>query len=226
MKTNNLVSVIIPVFNGERFLKQAIESVLIQSYPNVEIIVLDDGSTDLTKEIATSFSKVVYSYQENQGVAAARNKALELANGYYIAYLDSDDFMPHNKLAFQIDYLMNNPTIGFCIGMINNFVEPGYEISDSDLDYFMNHEKLGLPTMVTYKHLYDEVGLYNINYKTGSDFEWVARANDKGVKFSILNDVLLNRRIHSTNLTLGARKSKKVMLYDILRESMIRKRNQ
>ena len=100
---NKLVSVIIPVYNGENYLSQAIDSVIDQTYSPIELIIVDDGSTDKSKEIASSYSQVNYVYQENQGVAIARNTGIFKSQGEYIAFLDQDDIWTANKLKLQVD---------------------------------------------------------------------------------------------------------------------------
>jgi glycosyltransferase involved in cell wall biosynthesis len=224
MKEKYLVSVIIAVFNGGRFLKQAIKSVINQTYKNIEIIVIDDGSTDNSAEIAKSYSEVIYKYQANSGVASARNAALQIVKGDFIAFLDADDFYPEDKLSIQINYLIENKNTDCCIGNVDNFQEPGYDISTNDYNHFMNKEKIGLPTMVTHKHVFDRVGNFNISYITASDYEWITRAKDFDVKIDILPQVLLYRRIHNTNLSLAGKNNAAKLRLRILKESLDRKR--
>jgi glycosyltransferase involved in cell wall biosynthesis len=107
------VSVIIPTYNRAKFVGDAIQSVLDQTFTDYEIIVVDDGSTDNTKAILGQFKdKIRYIYQENQGVSAARNRGIQAAQGEYIAFLDSDDLFLPTKLEKQIAYLLQNPDIG------------------------------------------------------------------------------------------------------------------
>jgi len=219
-----LVSVIIAVYNGDRFLKQAIESVLSQSYSNVEVIVLDDGSTDLTAEIAKSYSQVVYQYQANAGVASARNAALKIAKGDYISFLDSDDFYHPNKLKKQLGHLASNKAIDCSLVHLDNFLEEGYELTPELEDYFFNREKLSLITFLACRTIFDKVGDFNITYKTGSDFEWMTRVKELGLRIELLPDILLKRRIHNTNLTVTREKDDKKMRFRILKESLERKR--
>ncbi len=117
------VSVIVPVYNGDRYLIDAIDSILVQTFQDLEIIVVDDGSTDNSPQIAQRYDSVVhYLSQTNQGVAASRNLGLAAAKGDYIAFLDQDDiFLPH-KLSSQVDLLEQNPKLG----MVNS----GWEIID------------------------------------------------------------------------------------------------
>ena len=117
------VSVIIPAYNGERYIAEAIDGVLSQTFTEYEIIVVDDGSTDNTSQIARQYGdRVNYLSQANQGVAASRNLGMAAARGEYIAFLDQDDvFLPH-KLASQVDLLDRDPNLG----MVNS----GWQIVD------------------------------------------------------------------------------------------------
>lgn len=97
------VSTIIPAFNGERFIGQAIESALAQTYTNIEIIVVDDGSTDATREVVAQYAgRVAYLHQPNAGVAAARNRGIREAHGDFIALLDQDDVWRCDKIKIQV----------------------------------------------------------------------------------------------------------------------------
>ncbi|HKV36457.1 MAG TPA: glycosyltransferase family A protein, partial [Pyrinomonadaceae bacterium] len=113
----HLVSVIIPVFNGERFLREAVQSVLDQGDSSVEIIVVDDGSTDGTETVARSLP-VRYLHQTNQGPAAARNRGIEHAQGSLLAFADADDLWPVNKLELQLPCLLRDPKIDIVLGRI------------------------------------------------------------------------------------------------------------
>jgi glycosyltransferase involved in cell wall biosynthesis len=113
MQQNALVSVVIPTYNYGRFVTEAVESALTQTYPNVEVIVVDDGSTDDTKERLAGYGdRIRYIYQENQGLSAARNTGLRAARGRFIALLDSDDAFHPRKLEFQVKLLEGCPDVG------------------------------------------------------------------------------------------------------------------
>ena len=114
--SNPLISVVIPTYNSAEFLVQALNSVLNQTYTNYEIIVIDDGSTDNTSQAIESYrSQIKYFYQDNQGVAAARNKGMELARGEFVAFLDADDLFLPQKLRQQIATFTANPDAGMVI---------------------------------------------------------------------------------------------------------------
>ncbi|MEM8828037.1 MAG: glycosyltransferase [Cyanobacteria bacterium P01_G01_bin.19] len=137
------VSVVIPTYNSADFLVKALESVFSQTYQNYEVVLVDDGSTDNTKTVIEPYlSRITYVYQENQGVAAARNKGIAVAKGRLIAFLDADDlFLPH-KLEQQIDLLSAKSDVGMVIsgwqisdrsGKITNCVELWKDLPELDL---------------------------------------------------------------------------------------------
>ncbi|MEO6860501.1 MAG: glycosyltransferase family A protein, partial [Microcoleus sp.] len=110
------VSVVIPSYNSTQFLPEAIESVLEQSYPPFEVIVVDDGSTDETKEVCDRYPTVKYVYQNNQGVAAARNTGLRVSTGEYILFLDSDDCLLPEAIEIGVKHINALPEVGFVFG--------------------------------------------------------------------------------------------------------------
>ena len=109
-----LVSIIMPAYNGEKFIDQAINSVIDQTYDNWELIVIDDGSQDGTKEIVQNYKdpRIRYFYQYNQGQAAALNKGLDLARGEFITTLDVDDWYTPTSLEDRIEFLISYPQFG------------------------------------------------------------------------------------------------------------------
>lgn len=111
MVNQAFISVVIPTYNRYSFLKRAVQSVLEQSYKAIEIIVVDDGSDDLTQNIQKDFPQVQYIYQENKGVSSARNVGIENAKYDWIAFLDSDDTWDKEKLSLQMKFHQENPTI-------------------------------------------------------------------------------------------------------------------
>lgn len=124
---DGLVSVIMPVYNAEKHIKESIESVLGQTYPQIELVLVDDCSQDKSADIITAFQdkypQIVYYKQEyNQGAGAARNKALENAKGQYVAFLDSDDIWKKEKISCQIELMntQNTPFSYTAIEMIND----------------------------------------------------------------------------------------------------------
>jgi glycosyltransferase involved in cell wall biosynthesis len=112
-RSSPLVSVVIPVYNGERYLADAIQSVRDQTYQNVELVVVDDGSTDGSAAVAKRFGEAIrYVLQANGGVCKARNTGIAVARGGYLAFLDQDDLWLPEKLAVQVAYLDSHPEVG------------------------------------------------------------------------------------------------------------------
>ena len=110
-----LVSCIVPVFNGERYLAEALDSILAQTYRPVDLIVVDDGSTDGTAQVAAGYGeRITYLYQENSGPAAARNKGIDAAQGEFVAFLDADDVWHEEKLARQMVRFDARRELGVC----------------------------------------------------------------------------------------------------------------
>jgi len=120
------VSVIVPVFNGEKYIAEALESVLSQTYPDVECIVVDDGSTDRTADIVRGFGeRVRYLYQENAERSAARNAGIALASGDFLSFLDADDLLAPCKLAEQIAFLEASPGYDAVYSRVTYFQDTG-----------------------------------------------------------------------------------------------------
>src|SRR4030042_2354962 len=118
----SLISVVIPVWNGERFLAEAVEVVLNQTYPPHEVIVVDDGSTDGSAEVAKSFGALVrYHIQGKKGAATARNHGVELSQGNFIAFLDADDFWVKDKLARQMKIFLDHPDSDMVLVQVSTF---------------------------------------------------------------------------------------------------------
>jgi len=196
-----LVSVIIPVHNCERYLAEAIESVLAQTYRPIEVVVVDDGSTDNSADIARSYQEIHYIYQPHQGVAAARNVAIAAAQGEFIAFLDADDRWPSDKLRVQVEYLIEHPHVGYTISRLQNFLAPGVNLPPRVKKSLLERDQIGLMTLVARRTVFEQVGGFDPGYRVGSDFEWFTRATDAGIPTAILPRVLLYRRIHDSNLS-------------------------
>ena len=111
-----LVSAVMPVFNGEAFLVEALESLLAQDYEPFEVVVCDDGSTDGTADILRSYPTIRTVAQGNMGAAAARNAAIAVSRGTLVATFDADDHWPANRLTLQAEYLLEHPETGCVMG--------------------------------------------------------------------------------------------------------------
>lgn len=210
-----LVSVVVPVYNGERFLAAALESILAQDYRPIEIIVVDDGSTDRTADIAQAVKGVRYHYQSNQGPGAARNVGMGLARGEFIAFLDSDDLIAPNKIGVQVGYLLSYPEVGCAVARQVVFYEPGVEpprwLREQETRHVgraprtggraMQVVRNGLLAAMVRRDIVARLGGFNPIYNPADDVEWLLHLWEAGVEIVALPEAILYRRLHGANLT-------------------------
>ncbi len=204
MQNNTLVSCVIPVFNGERFLAEAIDSVLAQTYDRVEIIVVDDGSTDATRTVAESYvPRVSYVHQCNTGPSSARNAGVQRAAGAVIAFLDSDDIWRAEKLAIQMKYFDARADLAICTAYMHNFwsADLGAERDSTDATTLIADQPNLGSTFMARRALFEAIGLLDPSLKHRDLHEFVLRATDAGYAVQALQDVLVDRRIHDANMS-------------------------
>ena len=195
-----LVSVVLPVFNGERFVREAIESVLAQSWSQVELIVVDDGSADGSAEIAKEYP-LSYLHQENSGVAAARNRGGEAARGELLSFLDQDDVWLPAKLERQVAALEADAGAGICSCRFEMFLEPGDELPEWADETFLegSHRTAQVGTLLLRSEVFDEVGPFDTSYFAANDTDWFLRTRDLGVRVVFVDEPLQRYRLHSGN---------------------------
>lgn len=198
---NPLVSVIVPVYNGARYIAEALGSVVAQAYRPVEIIAIDDGSTDGSAVIVQAFPEVMYIRQDNAGTAAARNAGIAASTGEFIAFLDQDDRWTADKLSVQMSFMMDRPELGYTLAAERLFMEAGAEIPVWLRPELAERDHTGwLPgTLVARREVFSTVGIFDTAYSSSSDSDWFFRAKDAGVPMAALADVLLEKRIHAAN---------------------------
>ena len=196
-----LVSVIIPVYNGARFLRAALESVFAQTYRPIEVIVVDDGSADDSGVIAQSFPEVRYVRQQNEGVAAARNNGIQIARGEFLAFLDQDDLWTPEKLKVQVDHLLNNPELGYTLTQLQFFLEPGTTLPPWFRKELLTtvHPGWVLGTLVVRRTVFDQVGDFATAYSAANDSDWFFRAKAAEIPMAVVPELLLRKRIHEAN---------------------------
>ena len=195
------VSVIIPAYNGERFIAQAIASALDQPGHAVELIVVDDGSTDGTGEVVARFPQVRYLRQANAGVGATRNHGLALSTSEFVTFLDQDDLVTPTKLETQLAYLDAHPECAMVTGHLTVFLEsgvarptwaPAWWFESSFPAYYLG-------AILARRALFDTVGKFETRYQVAGDSDWFFRVKDAGFAVPVLPDVMLKRRIHDAN---------------------------
>lgn len=199
----DLISCIVAVFNGERYLKEALDSILAQSYRPLEIIVVDDGSTDGTRAVVANYGeKVRYFWQTNAGPAAARNFGLNQAQGEFIAFLDADDLWHVEKLIRQMTRFEERPELEMCLTHAQNFWTQ--ELHEEEVRFRDHRLAKPLPCYLTQavlvrRSVFDKLGPFKANFRHVHDSEWFLRANDQDIIIEVLPDVLVYRRMHQAN---------------------------
>lgn len=207
-----LVSIITPAYNAGPYLRDTIGSVLAQTYPNFEHIIVDDGSTDNTAEVVRSFTdaRIKYSLQKNSGQSAARNAAIAAAKGKYVALLDADDIFYPEKLAEQVAYMEAHPDCEFCYCKIHHF----YHETPRDRYYFTMEHPSGflfdklivsnfinpLSVMVR-REVFEKHGAFEPKFRWADEqYLWLKLAYKK-VKFCYLDKALGACRLHPESFT-------------------------
>jgi glycosyltransferase involved in cell wall biosynthesis len=198
-----IVTVIVASYNGERFLRESLESLFAQDYDSFEAVFVDDGSTDATAEIARSFP-ARYVRQDNHGLPAARNAGLAVAHGELIAFLDDDDLLPPTKLSVQATYLRDHPETGCVLGRQSWIVEDGVEPPDLPLDpLFGELGGIQLVSAMIRRRVLQELGGFDPSYRYAEDRDLFIRMREHGVEITVLPEVVLHKRLHGSNMTMN-----------------------
>lgn len=228
---NSLVSIILPVYNTEPYIIDAVVSILNQNYRPLEIICCDDGSTDASYDRLTALAEQhpeiqVIKHKNNQGIAAARNTALSRANGDYIAFMDADDVWIEGKLQAQIDWLNQHPTCDIVFTYMECFISPELPDTVKEQRYCPIGSTPGyIPgTAVVRTSSFKSVGLFNPVWRVGEFIDWLARAKDAGLQSHLIETTLYRRRIHATNTGVTERPSRADYL-KIIKQSLDRRKD-
>ena len=204
----NLVSCIVPSWNYEKYIGQALQSILDQTWPRKEIIVIDDGSSDDSAQVAhrAAPQAVVYS-QPNAGPGAARNRGVELAKGMFLAFLDADDLWFPETLSRQMAAFEKDPALDMVFGQVEQFCSPELSAAEKakwgNIGRVMRAHHAG--AMLIRRESFLRVGPFPTQRRMGEFVEWYALARDKGLRETMLSDVLLRRRVHGGNTVLRER---------------------
>jgi glycosyltransferase involved in cell wall biosynthesis len=204
------VSVVIPVHDGARYLAEAVESVLAQTDPPGEILVVDDGSTDDSLAVAASFgARVTCLPQAHAGLSAALNHGVERARGAVLAFLDADDLWAKDKLARQLDALDADGEIDAVFAHVEQFVSP--ELDPGAVPAVPEAVRVApgylAGTLLIRAGALRRVGLFDPRWQVGSFLEWYLRARDAGLRTTMRPEVLLRRRRHTGNMVIRERQS-------------------
>ena len=220
------VSVVINVFNAEPYLAEAIDSVLAQTYQDFELIVVDDGSTDRTGDVARGYGdKLRYERQENGGIGSARNRGIGLAQGEFFAFLDADDRYVPDKLERQLAAFGEDPSLEMVFGHVREFLSPDL---DPDIAARIRPPVENAPwrmtnLMLVRREAYFRAGPFSETLKVGVGVDWYARATEAGLKELVPPVVVLERRLHAANNGILQQAARPQYLR-VLKEHMDRRR--
>jgi glycosyltransferase involved in cell wall biosynthesis len=220
--TQALVTCIVPVFNGERFIAEALESILAQDYRPIEIVVVDDGSTDNTPDVVRGFGdRVRYFRQSNSGAPTARNCGLLLGRGEFLAFLDADDLWHREKLSRQMARFEARPELDLCITHLQRFWVAQLQTEQQRFEGHRFAERLPgyvTQTLLARHRLFDTVGPFDTSRRVGDPMDWFLRAAEQGAVMELLPDLLVYQRMHENNLSVetGTRRMKPIMQDSIL----------
>ena len=223
-----LVSAIIAVYNCEAYLADAIRSVINQTYRNIEIIVVDDGSTDNSKGVALQFAPPVrYHHQPNGGIAAAWNQGIKLAKGDFFAFLDADDLWTDNKIRQQMNVISENAQCDIVFGHVKQFYSQ--ELNEEE------RQKIWCPddiipgvsaiTMLIRRDSFYRVGWFDTQWRKGIFNDWYLRAGECGLVSHMLPQLVAQRRLHQKNHGIVHR-DKSIDYVRMFRASLSRRRSQ
>jgi glycosyltransferase involved in cell wall biosynthesis len=200
MRRPPLVSAIMPAFQAEAFLEEALASVLAQDYAPFEVVVCDDGSTDRTPEILAAHPDVRTVRQPNAGPGAARNTAVAGSRGEVLAFFDADDLWPPTRLTVQVAHLAVHPEVGCVLGRQTWIDPPPWLVRDAvygDLD--------GIPfnSIMVRRSAFEEVGGFDESFTHSEDRDLLFRLRERGIGIEVIPEVVVFRRFHGANLTMS-----------------------
>jgi glycosyltransferase involved in cell wall biosynthesis len=200
-----LISILIPCFNAEKFVGEAIESALAQTHPNVEVVVVDDGSTDNSVEVIRSFGdRVIAEFGPNRGACAARNRALALSRGQYVQFLDADDLLFPHKIERQLPILERNEAdFVFSRGTLfgdgkpeRTKKKPIAPLGDTDRFVYALHQGISTEDPLHRRELVERIGGFREHIRRAQEYDLHVRLAAAGVRFTFLDEVLSRHRHH------------------------------
>jgi glycosyltransferase involved in cell wall biosynthesis len=222
-----LVSVIIPCFNGGRFLREAVNSIKRQGYPSIEIIIVDDGSTDDSAAIAAELgAAVTYIFQENRGLPGARNTGLDHVRGELITFLDQDEVYSDDKIRLQVDLFEDDPGLEIVVGRMQKTQLSGH---DKGQPVFTPYEEpapaLKMDCALIRREVFNKIGRFDESRNHCDDWDWFMRAREAGVRFKMHEEVVAEYRRHESNMTNNVEVGNRHTL-QMLKNSLERRRRQ
>jgi len=229
-ESNPLISCIVPLFNGEKYLGEALDSIFAQTYRSIEVIVADDGSTDGSRAVVDGYGgRVKWISQETAGPAATRNLGARTASGEMLAFLDADDLWKPQKLERQLNQLQLRPELDACVSLAQMFWMA--EIGAEEALYRDHPRGQPIPgyastTLLARRSTFDRIGMYREDLWFADSTEWFIRFREAGLALALMEEVLVLHRMHSTNLTRRRSDASKAEFARVVGETLSRRRKQ
>lgn len=218
------ISVIVAMRNAMPFLPQALSSLMEQTVPALEVVVIDGGSSDGSREYAAAVTGVLPTPQTGRGLAQARNQGLRLARGDLIAFLDTDDYWAPGWLASATASLLAQPTSDCVLGQIVRFLHEGADLPPSYAGGWLDRPAAGYTpgAMLARRCAFARVGGFDESLAIGCDSDWFVRAIDGGLRMEHLARIALHKRIHGQNLSAQVERYRRELL-TVTRRSLQRR---
>ncbi|MFT5213706.1 MAG: glycosyltransferase involved in cell wall biosynthesis [Patiriisocius sp.] len=198
------IDIILPVYNCEKFIGEAIQSVLDQTFTDFNLIIINDGSTDSSEEIINKYKeidpRIISITQKNRGQIASLNTGLELSKSKYIAFIDADDLWKKTKLEKQYNLLSKTADVAVCFTLLREFDSLG----NQDIKYAARKNDMKGLSRICFlgaKSLFETYGKFDNEEKLAEFILWFGKLINDNVKYEVLNEVLAFRRIHANNMT-------------------------
>jgi glycosyltransferase involved in cell wall biosynthesis len=222
----NKISLILPVYNAGPYLRESLESIFTQTLPPHEVIAINDGSTDNSLEILNEFSsRLLIFSRENRGLSYTLNQGIAQAKGNLITFLDADDLWLPNKLEKQVEFLTANPDKAACFGMVKQFISPDLPDDVKNTISCPDEIQRGILkiTLMIRREALDVIGFFDEEVRRGDFVDWFARAEDLGISYDVLPDLVALRRLHRSSLSSQQQHEKD--LIRIAKATLDRRRN-
>lgn len=234
MSRNNdpKISVIMPAYNAERYISEAIESILCQTFPDFELIILDDNSSDRTWELVSEYAQkdariIAVHNEKNLDIAGNRNKGIGMSKGKYIVWQDADDVSLPTRLEKLYGYMESHPEVGICGSYLQSFKEGKdldirkYETEDASLrKNIFRFSPVAQPTAIIRKEIFTRIGVYNVSSSPAEDIEMSFRIGEL-YEFGNVPEVLLRYREHESSATF-TRSKKQISETCLVRSSYMK----
>jgi glycosyltransferase involved in cell wall biosynthesis len=221
------ISAVITTFNSERYIAAAIESVLGQTLPPDEIIVVEDGSTDGTRAVLNGYGdRLTVIAQSNRGIGSANNRGVAASGGAFFCFLDADDLWLRDKLEKQMAWMTAHPQTEAVFGYVQQFVSEDLDEKDKQRLVCPPEPQPGISkqTLLIRQPAFERIGPFHESLRHGEFVDWYSRALDQGLRSHMLPDVVTLRRLHATNAGILERDNQRLANTTVLKRALDRRR--